>query len=258
VSTRSKGEKSNGKSSRPTSKAYPPTPAPKKFFEPDLVSEGGRSGFNPPNSGYGPTTPGHSAPVTPGYGATGSKAQVCNDVADLLASFKQILDSEPDLLDGMFFYIIFPRHLLITPSDSYSRGICPWSGRRCTSRSLWQSQPFSGDDPNCLVGRRRPHQDPPKPSPRIPVCGLQHGARASHTNALCDAYTCGPGRPRVWCPSHRVREQLRVRQSRETRRAGYQRTSPQVPCFEPDARGVLDWDDAPCQFGIQLRPAYLS
>ncbi|KAG8738109.1 hypothetical protein FRC10_007276 [Ceratobasidium sp. 414] len=101
VSTKGKSEKSSGKSSRPNSKVYPPTPAPKKFFDPDLMSENGQSSLNVPNDyGHVPTTPGHSAPVTPGR-ATDSKAQVCNDVADLLGSFKRILDSEPDLLDAI-------------------------------------------------------------------------------------------------------------------------------------------------------------
>ncbi|KAG8678347.1 hypothetical protein FRC08_017847, partial [Ceratobasidium sp. 394] len=99
ASTKSKSGKSDGKSSRPNSKIYPPTPAPKKFFDSDLMSENGQSSLNVPNdSGYVPTTSGHSAPTTPGR-PIDSKAQVCNDVADLLGSFKRILDSEPDLVD---------------------------------------------------------------------------------------------------------------------------------------------------------------
>lgn len=106
-STRSKGKESNGKS-----KVYPPTPAPKKFFDSDLASESGRGGQNglnvPTTPGYGQHTSGHSAPPTPGYGPSaapshgtdGNTAQVCSDVADLLGSFGRILDSEPDLLDG--------------------------------------------------------------------------------------------------------------------------------------------------------------
>ncbi|KAG8682121.1 hypothetical protein FRC09_017004, partial [Ceratobasidium sp. 395] len=102
VSTKGKSEKSSGKSSRPNSKVYPPTPAPKKFFESDLMSEkNGQSSFNAPNgSSHMASTPGYSAPVTPGR-VPDSKAQVCNDVADLLGSFKRILDSEPDLLDAI-------------------------------------------------------------------------------------------------------------------------------------------------------------
>lgn len=91
-SSKSKGERS-GKSSRPNSKVYPPTPAPKKYHDPNLAAEN-ENGFPP--SGY-------SAPVTPA--AANSTAQVCSDVADLLVSFGRILDNERDLLDGMDFVL---------------------------------------------------------------------------------------------------------------------------------------------------------
>ncbi|KAJ1301626.1 hypothetical protein OPQ81_008872 [Rhizoctonia solani] len=81
-STRSKDK--TGKSSRPNSKIYPPTPAPKKFFEPDALD--GTDG---------------STPATPNVPAPPSTAQVCNDVADLLVSFGRILDNERDLLDAI-------------------------------------------------------------------------------------------------------------------------------------------------------------
>ncbi|CAE6413076.1 unnamed protein product [Rhizoctonia solani] len=86
-STKSKDK--TGKSSRPNSKVYPPTPAPKKFFDSDLVSEAGQNGA------------GGSAPATPGVPAPPSTAQVCSDVADLLVSFGRILDHERDLLDAI-------------------------------------------------------------------------------------------------------------------------------------------------------------
>ncbi|KAF8756053.1 hypothetical protein RHS01_04844 [Rhizoctonia solani] len=86
-STRSKDK--TGKSSRPNSKIYPPTPAPKKFFDSDLVSENGQNGAS------------GSAPATPGIPAPPSTAQVCSDVADLLVSFGRILDNERELLDAI-------------------------------------------------------------------------------------------------------------------------------------------------------------
>ncbi|KAF8745319.1 hypothetical protein RHS02_01443, partial [Rhizoctonia solani] len=86
-STRSKDK--TGKSSRPNSKIYPPTPAPKKFFDSDLVSDNGQNGAS------------GSAPVTPGIPAPPSTAQVCSDVADLLVSFGRILDNERELLDAI-------------------------------------------------------------------------------------------------------------------------------------------------------------
>ncbi|CUA69635.1 hypothetical protein RSOLAG22IIIB_04011 [Rhizoctonia solani] len=79
-------DKSTGKSSRPNSKVYPPTPAPKQFYDSDLVTENGANG---------------STPATPNIPAPPSTAQVCNDVADLLVSFGRILDSERDLLDAI-------------------------------------------------------------------------------------------------------------------------------------------------------------
>ncbi|CAE6438495.1 unnamed protein product [Rhizoctonia solani] len=82
-------DKGTGKSSRPNSKVYPPTPAPKKFYDSDLVTENGQNGAS------------GSTPVTPGVPAPPSTAQVCNDVADLLVSFGRILDSERDLLDAI-------------------------------------------------------------------------------------------------------------------------------------------------------------
>ncbi|CAE6351027.1 unnamed protein product [Rhizoctonia solani] len=86
-STKSKDK--TGKSSRPNSKIYPPTPAPKRFSDSDLVSESGQNGA------------GGSAPVTPGAAPLPTRSQVCNDVADLLVSFGRILDSERDLLDAI-------------------------------------------------------------------------------------------------------------------------------------------------------------
>ncbi|EUC63980.1 PB1 domain protein [Rhizoctonia solani AG-3 Rhs1AP] len=82
-------DKDKSKSSRPNSKVYPPTPAPKKYYDSDLLSENGQNGA------------GGSAPPTPGAPAPPSTAQVCNDVADLLVSFGRILDSERDLLDAI-------------------------------------------------------------------------------------------------------------------------------------------------------------
>ncbi|CAE7219432.1 unnamed protein product [Rhizoctonia solani] len=79
-------DKSTSKSSRPNSKVYPPTPAPKQFYDSDLASEKNGAG---------------SAPVTPGVPGPPNTAQVCNDVADLLVSFGRILDSERDLLDAI-------------------------------------------------------------------------------------------------------------------------------------------------------------
>ncbi|CAE6434656.1 unnamed protein product [Rhizoctonia solani] len=82
-------DRSSGKSSRPNSKVYPPTPAPKKYYDSDLVSDNGQNGA------------GGSTPATPGVPAPPSTAQVCNDVADLLVSFGRILDNERDLLDAI-------------------------------------------------------------------------------------------------------------------------------------------------------------
>ncbi|CAE6416867.1 unnamed protein product [Rhizoctonia solani] len=89
TSMKSKDKGAGKSSSRPNSKIYPPTPAPKKFFDSDLVSENGQNGAS------------GSTPVTPSVPAPPSTAQVCNDVADLLVSFGRILDNERDLLDAI-------------------------------------------------------------------------------------------------------------------------------------------------------------
>ncbi|KAG8762135.1 hypothetical protein FRC11_010966 [Ceratobasidium sp. 423] len=89
TSTKSKDKGTGKSSSRPNSKIYPPTPAPKKFSDSDLGYENGRNGAS------------GSTPVTPTVPAHPSTAQVCNDVADLLVSFGRILDNERDLLDAI-------------------------------------------------------------------------------------------------------------------------------------------------------------